>query len=121
MSFKSLLDFENLKTIRTSSILILNKSRNEIKRRLVDVLLVAFETLHLINDDLPREEPLIVELLELVRSKRRLKILHHIIVEHIDRYTIKFLGAFNVVRLETTCAKVETSFALQLPIYLGDE
>jgi len=121
MSFESLFDFENLKTIRVSSILILNRSRNEIKRRLIDVLLVALETLHLINDDLLKEEPLIVELLKLVRSKRFSKILHHIIVEHIDRHTIKFPSAFDVARLKAACVKVGTSFALQLSIYLDDE
>lgn len=118
MSFESLFDFENLKTICASLVLILNKSKNEIKRRLIDVLLVALETLHLINNGLLKEESLIAELLELVRSKRLSKILYHIIVEHIDRHTIKFLGAFDVARLEIACAKVGTSFALQLSIYL---
>jgi len=121
MSFESLFNFENLKTIRAPSILILNRSKNKIKRRLIDVLLVALETLHLINDDLLEKESLIAELLKLVRSKRLLKILHHIIVEHIDRHTIKFLDAFDVARLKAACAKVETSFALQLSIYLDDE
>jgi len=121
MSFESLLDFENLKTIRASSILILNRSRNKIKRRLIDVLLVAFETLYLINNDLFEKESLIVELLGLVRLKRRSKIFHHIIVEHIDRYMIKFLDAFDVARLKATCVKVEISFALQLSIYLGNK
>jgi len=121
MSFESLLDFENLKTIRASSILILNKSKNKIKRRLIDVLLVALETLHLINDNLLKKESLIVELLKLVRLKRRLEILYHIIVEHINRHTIKFSNAFDVARLKIVCVKVEISFALQLSIYLDDE
>jgi len=121
MSFESLLNFANLKTIRTSSILILNRSRNKIKRRLIDVLLVAFETLYLINNDLFEKESLIVELLRLVRLKRRSKIFHHIIVEHINRYMIKFLDAFDVAQLKTTCIKVEISFALQLSIYLDNK
>jgi len=85
------------------------------------VLLVALETLHLINDDFLEKESLIVKLLKLIRLERRSKILHHIIVEHIDRHTIKFLSAFNVTRLEIACVKVEISFALQLFIYLDDE
>jgi len=121
MSFKSLLDFENLKTIRALSILILNRSKNEIKRRLIDVLLVAFETLHLINNNFLEKESLIAKLLKLVRSKRRLKIFHHIIVEYIDKYTIKFLDAFDVIRLNIACVKVEISFALQLSIYLDNK
>ncbi len=121
MSFGSLLDFENLKMIRAPSVLILNRSRNGIKRRLVDVLPAALETIHLINDGLPGEGPLIAELLELVRSERRSKILHHITVEHIGRHTIKFPGASDVARLEAACAKVGISFALQLPTYSGGE
>jgi len=121
MSFGSLLDFENIKTIRAPSVLILNRSRDGIKRRLVDVLPAALETLHLINDGLPGEGPLIAELLELVRSERRSKTLHHITVEHIGRHTIKFPGASDVTRLEAACAKVGTSFALQLPTYSGVE
>jgi hypothetical protein len=121
MLFKSLFDFENIKTIRILSILILNKSKNKIKRHLIDVLFVAFETLHLINNDFLKEESLIAKLLKLVRSKRRSKILHHIIVEHINKYTIKFLDAFDVTRLKTICVKVKISFALQLPIYLDNK
>lgn len=119
MSFESLLDFKNLKTIRISSILILNKSKNEIKRRLIDVLLVVLETLYLINDDFSRKESLIAKLLELVRSKSCSKMLHRIIVKFIDKYTIKFLGAFDVTRLKVACVKVETFFALQLSNYLS--
>jgi hypothetical protein len=121
MSFKSLLNFENLKTIRTLSILILNKSRDKIKRRLIDVLLVAFETLHLINNNFLKKESLIAKLLKLIRSKRRSKIFYHIIVKHIDRYTIKFLDAFDVARLKIVCVKFKISFALQLSIYLNDK
>ena len=121
MSFGSLLDFENLKTIRAPSVLILNRSRDGIKRRLVDVLPAALETLRLINDGLPGEESMITELLELVRSERRSKILHHITIEHVGRHTIKFQSTSDVARLEAACAKVGISFALQLPICSGGE
>ncbi len=121
MSFGSLLDFETLKMIRAPSVLILNRSRDGIKRRLVDVLPAAFETLYLINDGLPGEESLITELLELVRSERRSKILHHITIEHFGRHRIQFQGVSDVARLEAACAKVGISFALQLPTYSGGE
>ncbi len=91
---------------------MLKESKNKIKRCLIDILLVVFETLYLINNNLFRKESLIAKLLELVRSKRRLKILYYIIVKYIDKYIIKFSSVFEIIRLETTCVKVEISFVL---------
>lgn len=121
MSFGSLRDFKNLKAIRAPSVLILNRSTDGIKRRLIDVLPTALETLYLINDGLPGEGSLIAELLELIQSERRSKILYHITIEHIGRHMIRFQGASDVARLEAACAKAGISFTLRLPTYSGGE
>jgi F-box-like len=115
MSFGSLLDFKSLKRIRVPSVIILNRGRDGVKRRLVDVLPTALETLHLINDGLPGERSLITELLELVRSQRCSRVLQQITIEHVGRFTIKFQGTPDVARLEAACANAGIAFTLQLP------
>ena len=121
MSFGSLRDFENLKAIRAPSVLILNRSTDGIKRRLVDMLPTALETLYLINDGLPGEGSLIAELLELIQLERRSKMLYHITIEHIGRHMIRFQGASDAARLEAACAKAGISFTLRLPTASGGE